>query len=270
MMLQPHNHNEMFNPDGHLSEQAVALFAEALKYSGAELMPDEVSLHVEDCFDCKAAILDVSELISLDELPPLAEHPYFSKAVGSPLQTPLIPLKKPGKGGYFFLKIAAGLVLVTAISLLLMIVIKNISPQKPAISRQDTAGNFQKQQLPGPNETPDDPTAADPAQIAAVFTPNPALAKLVSGQTRAPGFKMLSPKPEAAFSTAAKLVFSWQTEMAGPFLIRIMDNTGKVKFERSVNDMNLTVSELSAKGLYYWFISADDDLVSGGSFTMGK
>ncbi len=270
MMLQSHITTEMFTPDGHLTEQAVALFAEALKYSGAELMPDAVASHVEDCFDCKAAILDVSELISADELPPLAEHPYFSLQIKPSVQTPVIPLKKTGVGGYFFLKIAAGLVLVTAISLLLMIVIKNISPQKPAISRQDTAGNFLKQELPVPNDAQADPTASDPVQIAAVFTPNPALAKLVSGQTRAPGFKMLSPRPDAAFSMAAELVFSWQTEMAGPFLIRIMDNTGKVKFEKSLSDMKLNVSELPAKGLYYWFVSADEDLVSGGSFTIGK
>jgi len=271
MMHQPHNRIEMFNPDGHLSGQAIALFAEALHYSGAELMPEDVSQHVEDCLDCKASILDISELIEKDELPPLSVHPYFSGQNTLSADTPVIPMNRNrGFRGMFFLKIAAGLVLVTAISLLLMIVIKNISPQKPVISKQDTAGNIRKPDNITPQDNPGIQNPSDPVQLAAAFTPNPALAKLVSGQTRAPGFKMLSPRPDAAFNNAKELVFKWETDMVGPYLIRIMDNNGKLKFEKSVSDKTLNVKVITVNGLYYWFISADDDLVSGGSFTVGK
>ncbi len=270
-MMQADDISILFKPDGHLSDHAVALYAEALHYSGPDLLPPAVVSHVEDCLDCKAAIMDVVELIQPQDLPAIVDHPYFGKAQKSGNAEP--PAGKParsGRGGYMFLRIAAGLLIVSAISMLLMVVIKNISPQKTPLSRQDTAGNIPEQQMPDTATRILKQNPPEAPLLAESFTANPALDKLISGQTRAWNAKLISPRSEARYTVGKAILFQWEYPDTAGFRLRILNNAGKLQLEQETKSSSLKISSLEKNGLYYWFLSADDDMIGGGKFTIGN
>ncbi len=43
----------------HLTEEMIALYAEKLQTSETQDLPEEVKNHIEDCFECKEAVMDV-------------------------------------------------------------------------------------------------------------------------------------------------------------------------------------------------------------------
>lgn len=61
----------------HLEEE-LALYVEAIALGVQEQLPGEILHHVENCTDCKAELIELTELI--DALEPyirLETHPYF-------------------------------------------------------------------------------------------------------------------------------------------------------------------------------------------------
>lgn len=268
--MQTDELNEFIKSDGHLSEQAIALYAEALHYAGPELMPAPVVSHVEDCLDCKASIMDVVELIRQEDLPALQDHPYFGNHQIPGVADPQEKKAGKGKGGYLFFRIAAGLLLVSAISIVLMIVIKNISPQKTPVSRQDTAGIHPEQQPPDSSSRLLKPASPEAPLIAEAFTPNPALEKLISGQTRAWNAKLISPLSGTNCKPGKAIVFQWEYPDGGSFRLRILNHAGSLQLEQETRETRLNINNLKKEGLYYWFLAAEDDLIAGGKFTIGN
>lgn len=272
-MHHAYKESEFLTSDGHLTDQSVALFAEALHYSCTELLPEEVLVHIEDCLECKAAVMDTSEIIKNDDLPRIEDHPFFSRSqYNNVLSKKNRQIDKKTGKNYFFFKIAAGVLIVSAISVLLMVVLKNTGLQPPAISRQDTSSNLIKE-----NKTVqkrDNIVVSDKVPVKGLyveaFSPNQSLENMVKGQTRVSGFKMISPAPGRNFKSGSGIVFKWESKDDSDFLIRILDNKGKLKFEKNTTAKTQNVSSLTQKGLYYWFISSSDDMIAGGFFTIGK
>ena len=58
-----------FNPDGHLNEEACALWVDALSENNMGALPEPVARHGEECLACKKKILTVQRLLNdQDEL----------------------------------------------------------------------------------------------------------------------------------------------------------------------------------------------------------
>ncbi len=55
--------SNLFNPDGHLSEEGIAWWVDALAESSTNKLPAAVSDHVDSCLACKATIIEISHLV---------------------------------------------------------------------------------------------------------------------------------------------------------------------------------------------------------------
>ena len=61
--------NDLFNADGHLSEEGIALWADALAESRTNTLPAPVAEHVDHCLACKAAIVEIRHMVRELDLP---------------------------------------------------------------------------------------------------------------------------------------------------------------------------------------------------------
>ena len=102
MGIKKLNTNPIFiNEDGHLNDEAVALFVDSLLLNTQDQVPEEITLHVEDCIKCKHEITDLYELQKSGDHSFMGAHPYFEK-------------KKSFQWNYF-MRIAAMLAIIAGI-----------------------------------------------------------------------------------------------------------------------------------------------------------
>src|SRR3990172_10844095 len=73
--------NNYFTEDAHLSEEAIALYVDALRLNKVYLLPSVVLRHVADCRVCKAEIVENSTLLQNQEFRAVEPHPYFDRKV---------------------------------------------------------------------------------------------------------------------------------------------------------------------------------------------
>jgi len=69
----------LFSSDGHLTDDAVYLYVDALKIEKLYGLQDEVLDHVQECLQCKHSIQGVYNLVSEQDYNPLEPHPYLDQ-----------------------------------------------------------------------------------------------------------------------------------------------------------------------------------------------
>ena len=70
-----------FGNDAHLSEEAHALYADAIRENKIHLLPEAILEHVEDCATCKSEIIEALSLVE-ESFPGVAEpHPVLNAKV---------------------------------------------------------------------------------------------------------------------------------------------------------------------------------------------
>lgn len=50
--------------DQHLTEIQIAQFVEALENNDPDSIPEDIRDHVSECFECRSAILEVSDILT--------------------------------------------------------------------------------------------------------------------------------------------------------------------------------------------------------------
>ena len=100
--------------NNHLTEEAVALYADALVLSKEKMMADAILEHVESCKQCKKAILDVYLLSknSGSTEQEMDTHPFLDQTASFETR-----IAKPHSR--IFLKIAAVIVMVIGIGVVI-------------------------------------------------------------------------------------------------------------------------------------------------------
>ena len=73
---------DFLNDQGHLNEENIALYLDALSLDKVEKLPVPVLEHVEDCMDCKTDIIDLFEIMRKNSENTInRKHPYFDRVV---------------------------------------------------------------------------------------------------------------------------------------------------------------------------------------------
>ena len=75
-MLNSNQIKKLFTADGHLSEEGIALWADALQYKKTDALPKKLREHVESCVVCKSSVINTFSVLQQNDQP-LSEHPYF-------------------------------------------------------------------------------------------------------------------------------------------------------------------------------------------------
>lgn len=78
MIIKNSNRN-CFNDEGHLDDNAIALYVDALILDKVEAQPASVLQHVEDCMQCKTSIIGLYEVLKDNEEIKNRKHPYFHR-----------------------------------------------------------------------------------------------------------------------------------------------------------------------------------------------
>lgn len=72
-----HSNRNYFTHEGHLDDNNIALYVDALILDKVEALPASVLEHVEDCMKCKTSIIGLFEVLKNQEEIKRRKHPYF-------------------------------------------------------------------------------------------------------------------------------------------------------------------------------------------------
>lgn len=285
MMSAPWIHS-----DGHLTDEAVALYIDALHLDRFAMLPEVIKAHVENCLQCKAAVLSLSEVVDATSLKNAGQHPFFD-AAGTPAAetAPDRVFRMPRHIAVPLLRAAA--VLLVGISLFLAWYLAGGKySRETLLSGADSAGTASPADTPAANppmlsqqlaaDPHADPALQQPAadtaapsspdlqaRYAANFEPSPNLEDLISEAYRSGEIELLSPTLETQYH--GKMHFRWKTAYGGSIYLKILNHQEEPLYQYETAQSEFSFTQPLPPGLYYWKLETDEELLQVGKFTVG-
>lgn len=225
-----------FNNRHHLNDQGISLFVDALKLNRVKQVPDDIRAHVETCHRCRMEIMGLYGVVREQDYSDQGIHPFLGEGAAD---FTAAEKKSTGlKAGEwkFIFRIAA--VIIIFIALGLYVFWGKLSP-----------GRSNK-------------------IIAENFTPSPNLENLVNESYRAYSVEVLSPENGRNYSRAIN--FRWESDYVGPFFLKILNNRENIVREFTVRENQFHFKEKLPRGLYYWKLETEEELLYIGKFYVGK
>jgi hypothetical protein len=243
----------LFEKNSHLTEEAIALYVDALKLDKTDQLPKELLTHVADCEQCKLQITELYSLLEGQEYRKAEGHPYFDK-VG----------QGQSKGSWYVFRIAA--VLALALGIGAIIYFGFIKGNEAVTIPAQTSRSIE----PGEEETgvakevPEKTEAPSKDLYARNFVESPNLEDLVGSEMRSGGVEVTSPANGAVVEHSVS--FEWKGENKGPFILKILTNRENVSISRTLKEPHLTLAVELPPGLYYWKLESAGELLYVGKF----
>ncbi len=235
-----------FDERGHLDEEGVALYVDALRLERTERLPEALLAHVAGCQECRKNVTGLFSLLAKEPLE--ASHP----TLGSTEKARRIP-----PAAY---RIAAMVVAAIGIATVVYFYTRKETPvqESPQVA---TA-------VPGGTDSMSAPSAAQPEHaaqkdIAANFKPYEELEGLVGSELRGESFEVNSP---GELSDRQAVKFSWKTAGSGPWKIVVLNNRGDIVKEAEIRSASFVLEGPFKPGLYYWKVIQNDELAHVGKF----
>jgi hypothetical protein len=242
----------LFGSGGHLTEEGVALYVDALKLGRMDALPGTILDHVQRCQLCKEEITGLYVLVADADYTGAGPHPFFD----SP------PAVESTDRRYIF-RIAATIVAVIGAGALVYMMFLR-SPegsvvQRPLVTEVRADSTIHTQRTG--TQTP----AVDRQELlAARFAGSPELEDLVQSTLRSEETTIRTPANGSTVRTGAK--FSWTTSAHPPFELSVLDNQRHTVRSYHVPATEFVLRDSLGAGLYYWKLAADGDLLHVGKF----
>lgn len=242
----------------HLTDEELALYVDGLKLRRTGDLPRELLEHVEGCFQCKRAILEISALVPPAPYQQGEPHPFFDS------------IKKPKRPGWdpgMLFRVAAALVLLLAGAAAIYLLsprwwTSNVKGSQIANHGPDSASTRSRPQgfddargtLLAQKTSPSDP-----------FLPSPAFEGLAGQIVRSGGIEVL--RPRLGDTIAGPQHFQWKGVGGDERCkIEILTNRGGRFLSTEVRGGSFTLRERIAPGLYYWKLEQKGELLYVGKF----
>ena len=268
-----------FNDKGHLTDEALSLYAEALKLGSQEQLPEALREHLEQCPHCQEQAMALYALIAGQDYSELGPHPTFGQdegvATASTLKMwfrPMLLLLMAVMALFFFRQqqkqsaveqnTPASVPSADTDSLGAAVPLSPPQAQTEVGSRKPESSSERGIAKTGENPKP----KTEEALLAANFTPSETLEPLVGAVTRGSGVSEIKPANGAELKIGEAVVFSWQTSVAEPLTLRLLNNREEEIFSRSVVGNRFSSPEIPEPGLYYWKLETAEDLLYVGKF----
>lgn len=250
-----------FQSNGHLSDEGIARYAEALKQDQANALPADLRQHIEQCDDCHRQALDLYALIADFDYSQVALPPPAPKAVLRPIWV-----------NRALLAAASVAALIWIINVLWKPGAGHIQPQSPQVvahddttARPSPALKQKDLEVPAPKPKQQAPPAKE--WIAANFEPSETLDGLLNDATRSEMLNVKTPANGTTFAPAQPILFSWSGATAGePLQIVIVNNQNKEQYRLDAGIEGLTFAKKLNPGIYYWKLENETDLLYVGMF----
>jgi hypothetical protein len=242
----------LYARDGHLNEEGVALYVDALKLERTAELPRETRMHVSQCQRCRKEITGLFALLTDADYSGAVPHPFFEG--GSRGERWRIPE---------FLRVAAAVAAVVGAALVVYYLSTQSEDDGPA-----TAQHAERAVEEG-NEVTSDTTyfrapEAGGELLAENFAELADLEDLVNADRRAASIHSVSPRIGEVVGDP--VVFRWSPETQGPVYLEILDNREEVIHSGQVLSLPYVVQKPTTPGLYYWKLVGNEELVLVGKF----
>ena len=242
----------LFGSGGHLTEEGVALYVDALKLGRTDALPGTILDHVQRCQPCKEEITGLYALVADEDYAGTGSHPFFD----SP------PAVESTDRRYMF-RIAATIVAMLGLGTLGYVLFlrspESSMVQRPAVTetRTDTTIHTQRPE----RQTP---VVNRQELLAARFTESPELEDLVQSTVRSEETTIQTPANGSTVRSGA--TFSWTTSVHPPFELSVLDNQRHTVRSYRVPTTQFVLRDSLEAGLYYWKLAAEGDLLHVGKF----
>ena len=261
--------DDNFPGDGHISDDAAALTADAIIHGQISTVSEQILTHVEHCTECKDKIIDVVMIL---------RNPDLEKDI-------VINTEKNRRKSIFFYPVRiAAIFAVFALMLSAYFFItthpkvfnSTLSDSQNYETKQQGISNNSNLSINGSNETNNE---NDPASIQkemshedlasleekqASFKVNPNLENMIGSQLRGSAPEALSPLNNETVKCPIR--FSWKKELTSPITLEIVNNKNKILYSFSVKGFYFDFNNELPKGLYYWKLVSKNEAVFVGKF----
>ncbi len=243
--------NKLFGEDTHLSDEALALYVDALILNKVYLLPGALLGHVDDCQKCKSEIVEALSLVEEQAYGAKGPHPYLGKKVES----------TPARFSLFY-RMAA--VFLIGISLAFFFYFfRPMKDDHTAVidsirSMQIAHPEIRKSPIKEGDEVNQQKNLADN------FSASPNLENLVNSVSRSESPLIISPKNNA--DVGREILFEWKVQEVGSVRFTIFSNREEVLKAITLNKTKLVFSGKLDPGLYYWKLERKDELLYIGKF----
>jgi hypothetical protein len=242
-----------FGESGHLNDEGVALFVDALKLDTVNQIPEQIRRHVEDCTECKTSITGVFSLLEKEDYGDVQNHPTFKLRKR--------PFMLEGQPILRIAAIVAGVCLVAALAYYLVVWKGGVAeyqmhlPIARAIPDSTAA----------PQNGLKKPTHARAGDFAANFTPNPEFEGMVQGGTRSEELTGMTPA-NGVDVRPPEVQFNWHSNSDEALTLIVYDNHGQAVFSAADTKPPVRMPIALEPGLYYWKLMNEEEGLHFGKF----
>ncbi len=243
--------NKFFGEDTHLSDEALALYVDALILNKAYLLPGALLGHVGGCQKCKSEIVEALSLVEDRAYSAKGSHPYLGRKAES----------TPARFSLFY-RIAAVFLIGISIGMFFYF-FRSMKDDHTAVT-----SSTRSMQIVDPEIRKSPTKEADEVNqqknIADNFSESPNLENLVNSASRSESPLVVSPKNNA--DVGREILFEWKVQEVGSVSLTILSNREEVLKAVTLNKSKLLFSGKLNPGLYYWKLERKDELLYVGKF----
>ncbi len=259
--------------DGHLTDEGIARYVEALQSQDWNSLPAKILEHIENCDICHQAAMDLYAIVSHDN------------------QRTEIAVQKPQSGArivrmrvmrWAMVAVLAGLSFYLYRYLDRPKAIDNIEIDGPLADEPEEAKKLDEEVaenpiLPTPKKeetgNPSKTTTPAPGRdvrdlYAANFVPSESMELLLGDQLRSTGLELVSPAIEKVESWKEGIDFQWTGFAEAGLSIQLENNRGDRLYEQPVVALKHTVRMELEPGIYYWRLESEEDLLMVGRLVL--
>jgi hypothetical protein len=257
------NNIAYFTSDGHLTEDAVFQYVDAVQLHSVDHLRNDILEHVEECYQCKKRIMELLVIVPGGNYQNLRPHPYFDEK-----KTETVFFLRSGMRIAATFLIAVGVVVFAyfflsepppEISQKLQepVEIEVIIPPDEALLQEETETG---------TETESGESRTEYELYAGNFDPSPIYESLTFQTYRSGILRVLTPVSEHEVRDSVH--FRWQSAPGTTIQFRILNNRGTVIVDTIPGGNEYYLTDPLAPGIYYWRLDSPDELLHVGKLVV--
>lgn len=243
--------NNFFTDRAHLSDEAIALYVDALRSNKVYHLPSVILSHVADCRECKTEIVEIFSLLQGPEIGGPEPHPFLDERNA-----------KSEKGFSIAFRVAA--VLVIGISVGLVSYYFRMLLEEYTLLRGTIVAREYVERGKQDFVSSDSLVVSRQEFFADNFAVSPNLENLVNAHSRSHSIQVLSPL--SGENVKERILFQWRADADDRLTLKILSNKEQTLQTISVRGSRYVFSQKIPPGLYYWKLENKDELLHLGKF----
>ncbi|HRY33090.1 MAG TPA: hypothetical protein P5531_09020 [Bacteroidales bacterium] len=264
-------YERLFDQGGHVNEEGVAYYAEAILAGREDTLPEGLRAHVAHCSHCAAQCLEMVMILKEIDAGEASAGEGLTEGEQI-LGESCIEMTQSQSGRIRLVwrryRIVAGFLLLGSIGLFLLLWLSEMKREEDLVKKHDRGVIRQEQRV---LETWVSYWAGKNSGFGERFILNPSLEKMLAMAFRSGEFAVLSPDSLAVYHEGDTVFFNWKGAGMATLVLRVIGNTGETLHQRKLSHHHAYYLPVRPQpGLYYWFVELDGMKAAGGRFIINR